>query len=91
MPNATGIRPRQPSTPHYVRRDSDPHADELLHRARHPRGNWEICPECSGNLTPGHVCPPKSALYRLEIEAAYLERDRQIDAATAREIAGAVA
>ena len=53
MPNATGIRPRQPSTPHHVRGDSDPHADELLHRVRHPRGNWEICPECSGNLTPG--------------------------------------
>lgn len=91
-PSSAGVLRRSLTIPN--RRapgDSDPHADELLHRARHPRGNWEICPECSGNLTPGHVCPPKSALYRLEVEAAYLERDRQIDAATAHEIAGAVA
>lgn len=26
-----------------------------------PSANWTICPECGGNLTPDHRCPPKPA------------------------------
>lgn len=80
--------------------DSDPHVDELLHRVRSPRSNFAICPECNGNLTPGHVCPPKAApltpagLSALDGDVwdlAMAERNEQLAADVQREIAGAVA
>lgn len=80
--------------------DSDPDANELLRRARELRSNWTICPECNGNLTPGHVCPPKasplapaglSALDSDVWDLAVAERNEQLAADVQREIAGAVA
>jgi len=59
--------------------DSDPDADELLKRARSPRSNLTVCPECERPVSGLHQCAPRvaEALFRMEVELAYMERDLQ--------------
>lgn len=88
-------------TPSIVRNliDSDPDADELLHRARNPRGNWGTCPvchrpvnssahECRGTATTSALSPRgRAALERLESNAIRLRDAEAWDAPTRQGLA----
>lgn len=73
--------------------DSDPNADELLHRVRSPRSNLTVCPVCEKPVSGWHQCAPRvvSADVRLTTEVAYLEREQRLARQVAAEIAGVAA
>jgi hypothetical protein len=74
--------------------DSDPSADELLHRVRHPRSNLTTCPNCDESYSgSGHTCAPKAKAADVSVttELAYVLRDRQHAETVAAEIADGVA
>lgn len=83
--SASYVRPRPA--------DSDPNADELLHRVRSPRSNLTVCPECNGAFSGRHQCAPRvvPADVRLTTEVAYLEREQRLARQVAAEIAGVAA
>lgn len=73
--------------------DSNPDPDELLRRARNPRGTLTTCPICQEPYSgSGHTCRPKVDMdVSLTTELAYVLRDRQHAETVAAEIAGVAA